>query len=481
MSATRYAKILTSGSPAEVRSITASQLPDIVGNNKEFLIFADNSGKFHTSSRIYFTGSNGGQLVAEDINLEVSTITASGLPDDLTDRASIIFVNDEGGFETTSSLRYVQSSNALAFDGVYSGSFTGDGSGLTGVIGNTANPLFNGPGIGSASDGGPFEWDGSAAVQIQVVTASLGGLEFDSNSGLKLATSLAGDGLTWSFADDYTVMQIDLNGTSNGTSGLKLTSDGLALSDNIDGNGINFLSGQLRIDLANSSGLVFAGGELQLNSSLAGNGLTWANSYSELEIDTTRVVTSSNNITFKTGSTNLTLSATSDGTVTSVAGGFRARLIDNPVFTYDLPTTLTGNFAHSGTSFTINNDLTVIGDTVAKGTLDIQDPFMLISSGNVSDAGLEIYTGTATSAYLYYDSTTERWGVSNGDMASGFSTHDIFSANNSAINTTQIVTATENIIVGLNPVFGNTDLSRVGQMIVTSNPGTGESPLFIFA
>ena len=277
-------------------------------------------------------------------------------------------------------------------------------------------------------------------------------------------------------------MQIELDGTSNGTSGLKLTANGLALSDNLGGNGINLSSGELDVDLTNNSGLQFNGGQLQLDQDLAGFGLSWATQYSQLEIDTTKVVTSSNTITMKTGSSNLTLTATADNTPTQVAAGFTANLIDNPVFTYDLNTDITGAFSHGGPSFTIQGDFNVTGSTTVNGTLRIEDSFPLINSGNTSDAGLEISLANK-SAYFYYDTTNERWGLSNGTEDAGKTDHNIFDEKNGAISTVQMVTTPESTLVNsaVNPVFGTGDASRAGQVIIKTNHDADESGIFIFA
>ena len=193
----RFAKILSSGSPAEVTSITASELPDIGGSSGEHaLLFTNINGRFFSSSDIYYTDDNSGQLVFEGVNVVTNTITASGIPDTLSQGSSIVFINQDGGFETTGSLFYNVSNNAIVFDGVFSGSFTGDGSGLTGVVANTENPLTNGLGIGSASANPAdlqFNFNGSKQVTLQILTASQGGIGFGSAGtgvkGIKLEDS----------------------------------------------------------------------------------------------------------------------------------------------------------------------------------------------------------------------------------------------------------------------------------------------------
>ena len=475
----RFAKILSSGSPAEVTSITASELPNIVGNDQHSLIFADTGGKFYSSSKIYLTGSN--ELVLEDVTLSTFTITASGIPDELTNESSILFINEDGGFETTSSLRYLSSGNKIAFDGVFSGSFTGNGSGITGVIGNTAFPLTNGAGIGSSSfdSSNPnFSWNGSEALTIAVITASDGGIVYNS-SGLQLDPDLSGQGLEWE--TQYNKLKIQLNGSSNGTSGLKLTTDGLAISDNIAGDGLSLTGGSMSIDLTTNSGLAFSSGELKLADSLPGDGLQYSTANSVLEIKPSEVITSSAEITFKTGSNNLTLSVSSGGTVTSVAQGFSAKLIDQPQITYDVSDNLTGDFTITG-DFTAQSDVIISGSSlIVQAETSIADPFPLVNDGGFDQGGFLVEASVIKGAFLIFDHVKNVWALSNDNITHGTTNHDITGSNYAILASTRLVDDTTANIVGTTPLFGNSTGTRVGQMIVQQNPPTKESPLFIYA
>jgi len=477
----RFAKILSSGSPAEVTSITASELPDIVGNDQHSLIFADTSGKFYSSSKIFLTESN--KLVLEDVALSTFTITASGIPDALTDRSSILFINEGGGFETTSSLRYLSTGNQIAFDGVFSGSFTGDGSGLTGVIGNTAFPLTNGAGIGSSSfdpSNPNFSWNGSEGLTLAVITASDGGVVYNS-SGLQLDPDLAGQGLEWE--TQYNKLKIQLNGASNGASGLKLTAAGLAISDNIAGDGLSLTGGSMSIDLTTNSGLALSSGELKLADSLPGDGLQYSTANSVLEIKPSEVITSSAEITFRTGSSgNLTLSVTSGGTITPVAQGFSAKLIDQPQITYDVNDNLTGDFLITG-DFTAQADTIISGSSLQiRAETFIADPFPLINSGSsFNQGGFLVEANSLTGAYLIFDHVKNVWALSNDSITQGTTNHTITGNNYAILASTRLVDDTTSNIVGTTPLFGNSTDTRVGQMIVQQNPSSNESPLFIYA
>lgn len=478
---TRFAKILTSGSPAEVTSITASTIPNITGTTREALVFVDSNGKFRSSSAIFYTASNGGQFVLDNVNLNAYTITASGIPDALTDQSSIIFINEAGGFETTSSLIYVSSNNAIYFDGVFSGSFTGDGSGLTGVIGNVEYPLVNSVGIASSS-GDAFEWVGDKRVDLAVLTASNGGLEFE-DDGLRLASTLAGEGLTW--ATQYNELKVDLSGSSNGDSGLKLTSDGLAISDNLAsgvGAGIVQSSGVLSIATASAGGIINASG-LRLITTLPGYGLVWENEATEMRVDYNEIVTSSATITFTTASNNLTLTVSSSGTTSSVSNGITAYLIDNPKFTYGLSDTLVGDFDITG-DFDIAGSLTITGGSIKIGSNNayFNDQFILLNSGSsTGDGGVIVQTGTNVGAFLFFDTTNQRWGVTKAGISDTDDTHGIYDNEHAAINTVTVTSDTESDILTSTPLFGNSDAARTGQIVVTSNAILNESPLYIYA
>jgi hypothetical protein len=478
----QWRRVLHSGSNAHVTSITASHIPGIVGDEK--LVFVDATGQFFSSSKIYFTSSNQGQLYFDNVGLNVHNITASGTPLNLTDGANLLFIGNEGGFETTESMFYVASNNALFFDGVISGSFIGDGSGLTGVIGTLEYPFANSLGLISSS-GDNIEWDGTQPVEVAVYTASDGGIVFESN-GIRLDENLANDGLEWVNNNDYSAMKINLNGISNLTSGLKLNSDGLSISDNIDGNGLSLSNGVLSIKTDNNGGVVVTSNGIRLDSALPGVGLVWENGgtdYSVLSIDTDTVVTSSTTITFNTGSTNLTLTS-STANVSLVAKGIEANLIDNPEFTYDLNTTLSGDF-------TFADDITIEGDAIIYGgntrirteTLLVSPSFILLNSGStIGDSGLIVQTNTTNGAPVFFDASNNRWGLGKEDAVSTqIGSIDVLGSNVAAIVTTKTTSDDESTIVSSTPLFGNDDASRAGQIVVKTNPDANESPIYIYA
>ena len=416
-----WRKVLVSGSNAHVASITASNVPDVV-DRAEVLFRQDSSGRFFSDSNIFFTSSDNGQLYLDNVGLTAFNISASGTPDLVSNNSEILFRNPTTtGLESTSSLFFDVPNNQVQFvGGTFSGSFTGDGSGLTGVIGSLGQPLKNGNGIVSSS-GANFSYNGNEQVTVTIHTASNGGLVFGASNGIQIATSLAGHGLEFphAAASNYSTMSIKLDGTSNGTSGLKTGSNGLALSDNIGGDGLDYTNGVLKVDLASNSGLFLQGSspnkQLRLSAALDGEGLVFSTDYSVLAVDPTFVVTSSNVVKLQTGSNNLTMAA---GTgITASANGFTGHLHQNPVFTYDLNNTLSGDF-------TFTNDLFVEGNFTVSGTLasasfetenlNIADQFILLNSGSTEgDGGFVVQTSNTQGAYIFYDYESKRWGVSD--------------------------------------------------------------------
>lgn len=485
-----WRKVLVSGSNAHVASITASNVPDVV-DRAEVLFRQDSSGRFFSDSNIFFTSSDNGQLYLDNVGLTAFNISASGTPDLVSNNSEILFRNPTTtGLESTSSLFFDVPNNQVQFaGGTFSGSFTGDGSGLTGVIGSLGQPLKNGNGIASSS-GADFSYNGNEQVTVTIHTASNGGLIFGASNGIQIATSLAGHGLEFPHAaatQNYSTMSIKLDGTSNGTSGLKTGSNGLALSDNIGGDGLDYTSGVLKVDLASNSGLALIGStpnkQLRLSAALDGDGLVFASNYNVLAVDPTFVVTSSNVVKFQTGSDNLTMAAGNG--ITASAGGFTGHLHQNPVFTYDLNNTLSGDF-------TFTNDLFVEGNFTVSGTLatasfetenlNIADQFILVNSGSTTgDGGFVVQTGTNVGAYLYYDYESDRWGVSDGGESLTENSHSILANDHAAIVVTTITNNSESVLLTSTPVGGNTDNNRSGQLAITTNPLSNESSVYIYA
>tara|TARA_B100000963_G_scaffold242037_1_gene211804 strand:- start:20445 stop:21755 length:1311 start_codon:yes stop_codon:yes gene_type:complete len=431
------------------------------------------------------------KILLSGSNAHVSQVTASILPD-VSNNSNVLFAdNTSGQIEKLSTLTYSSTGNELQFEGgTFSGSFSGDGSELTGVTGELGFALVDGAGVKG------FSYDGSAIATASLDLSPNGGLTFYNGSTdagtatgagtddftLGITSSLPGDGLDWQ--SQYNKLQIDLDGTSNGTSGLKTGSSGLALSDNIDGNGLSLGSGILQVDLANQGGLKIDSAKLRLTGSLPGTGLEWGTQYSALQIDSTVVVDSGNTIEFTTGSNNITINLKSDTTVTNAGSGSSTTLIGNPHLELNVSDTLTGNF-------TFNDDLTVKGDFVVEGNsntvnletqnLNIADQFILVNSGSANDGGFIVSTTDANGAFFFYDNTKNRWGVSTEIAKNTTAFTAGTTANTSMIAVVQVTGSVESTFIGGNGQFGTDSNSRIGQIMITTAAATNESSTYIYA
>ena len=281
--------------------------------------------------------------------------------------------------------------------------------------------------------------------------------------------------------------------TPGGTSGLTTGSDELAISSSIAGNGLAFSNGQVSVDLASNSGLTLTGTsptkQLRLSAGLDGEGLAFSSNYDVLAVDTNFVVTSSNRVIFQTGSSNLTLTVTPNADLQTSSlqsgGGFSQKLINNPVVTYDLNTTLTGDF-------TFENDVNVEGNFTVSGTLtsasietenlNISDQFVLVNSGSTgTDGGFVVQTATTTGAFLFYDGANKRWGVSNNDQTVTDTAHTVIESSHAALVTTTITNTSESVLINQTPLFGTAATNRSGQLAITTVAQTNESSVFIYA
>jgi hypothetical protein len=244
-----------------------------------------------------------------------------------------------GSFKTEDRFKLVDGKLSASY-GTPSGeetSFEGDGTLITGIDSATADfKLKGGAGVGILNAGGaesPFfgnqqgtftialkgasNYPGTNALGETYTQASVNTKNTGVNGGILFAThsnqiklildpDLPGNGLEWD--GDYlnggigNKLQVRLDGLNGGSSGILRSADGLKISTNLDGDGLDLTSGVLKIDLTSTSGLTTSDGtmgtgKLSLASSLAGTGLVFeaVNDRSIINIDTSVVV--DNNVT----------------------------------------------------------------------------------------------------------------------------------------------------------------------------------------
>jgi hypothetical protein len=275
--------------------------------------------------------------------------------------------------------------SGIVLSGSFSGSFQGDGSGLTGISADTlANSLLFGDGLA----GGTF--DGSSAITASV-SASDTTLTVDAN-GVKVASS----GITATQISESavtTVKILDANvtnaklenssilvgGTSIELGATASTVDGLTLTTVVASGSF---SGSF---VGDGSGLSGIGGDLNVSGSDGSSG-------------TVDLLTQ-----------DLTIDGTANEIETSVAG---------QTVTIGLPNDVT-----------IGQDLTVTRNLTVQGTasfqhetnLDVADRFIRLASGSSAggDGGIVIQQDSATNGEAFaFDNATTRWGVTGSFDAS---------------------------------------------------------------
>ena len=337
------------------------------------------------------------------------------------------------------------------------GSFSGSGAGLSGVVASSPNALTAGSGL---SGGGTY--DGSVARTFTVDSGSL--LPYFSSS--IFARTVTGNG-------DVTITAAGVATIGSG----KVTSAMIADGTIADGDIAN--STITNAKLANSA-ITIAGTSTSLGGSITAatilgstgvfsgsaqvTGLTNANLSGTAGITNANLANSS--VTVGSTAINLGSSATTIAGLTSVTStGFTGALTGNASTATTLQTarningtsfnggaditvtaaatTLTGNTLNAtvlnssltsvGTlssltanTATITNNLTVSGDLFVNGTttqvntteLLVEDKFIILASGSAaaSDGGIIIDRGSdaANNIAFGFDADTDRWGYQNG-------------------------------------------------------------------
>lgn len=340
-----------------------------------------------TWKKIIVSGSSA-QLAALKVD-NLSSGVVTGAAGNLTTTA----VNGTGNIVATTGATNV------VMTGSFTGSFAGDGSGLTGVVAAAGFSLSQGSGISS------FSYNGASAQTVAVSGAaqlsSNAITKWNSTDGKFVNSSITDNGSTITGASS-----IQLTGASSVITG--------SFTGSFTGNGSG-LTGILTSSFANNA----TSASFANNATSASYALTA--SYAE-NANADLAITGSNG---SSGSVNLktqglTITGTSNEIETSVAG---------QTVTIGLPNNVT-----IGSNLIVNNNLTVLGTASFQNTenLEVADRFILLASGsNTSgDGGLVIQQGTQNVGELFaFDSGVTRWGfTSSFNAASSSFTPDAFVA-----------------------------------------------------
>jgi hypothetical protein len=328
-------------------------------------------------------------------------------------------------------------SHALSGAGDFSGSFIGDGSGLTGITHVLDNSLTDGNGIAD------FTFNGSAgasvAVQADGSTLTVGA------SGVKVADA------------GITATQLNTSVAGDGLAG----GGGTALSVNVDDSSIETNSDSLRVKASGITNDMLAGSIA--NAKLSNSSVTVGSTEIALGATSTTLAGLTNVVGTKfsgsfsgsfegdgaglTGiATTLTVDADSGGTSTV---DLKTQTFDIAGTANEIETSVSGQTVTIGlpNNVTIGQDLTVTRDAVitrnltVQGTasfqattdLDVADRFIRLASGSnaAGEGGFVVQQGDNGLGEVFgYDQTTLRFGLSSSfDATQNSFTPDAFFSN----------------------------------------------------
>jgi len=419
-----WKKVIVSGSQAELSTLTLdTALPVAQGGigatsitDKAVLISQDSgtdaigSVALTTNGQLIIGGADGPAAATITGTSDEITVTNGAnsvtlsLPDDVTigqdltitrDVTSIVDINDMRDIVAS---RNITNSGSVAdshITGSMTGSFTGDGSGLSGVAGSFPTT----PETGVSHDALKFNVSDGATKFIS--GSNFAEYLFGKVSGD--AAVAAGGALTIAANSVEGTM---LNTNSADTSTIELSSDTLSVLKvpnalTVDNATIQLNSGTT-FDGSGAKTIAIKDGGVDadaLAAAVAGNGLTGGGGSALAVGAGTGIDVSSNAIAvdvsdfMANGSNNRVLTATGTDAQNAEA-----------------------NLTFDGTTLTVNGNLEVAGTqtTVNSTNLLIEDRFILLNSGSTAsgDGGFLVGSGSAYSASAFvFDDSEDRWGV----------------------------------------------------------------------
>lgn len=378
--------------------------------------------------------------------------------------------------------------------GSFNGSFTGDGTGLTGV---TATPSF--PTVSTTNLASTDKF----FVNDDAGDATSGNKKFTYGN---LLTDLAGSGLSVEATDSLSVnsgsLQTFFNSSSyagvsgdiliNASTGVAtIQANSVALGTDTTGDYVATVSGSGAIVSSATSGegstpnitlnttsTTFTSGVV----SALPTGTVSGSSFSSPSQGTVRAVINGVQTDVDTGLqtgdspqfANLTLTddiAVNGGDITTTAATFNVATTQASTVNIGTADATAVNLGKAGTStVTVNNKLVVTGDLVVNGTtttvdttnITIEDKFALFASGSDTntDGGIIIQQAASTGYALGVDASADRWALQNNTSPTATSlTPDAFMG----------VIQEGSIDPSSNPVYGGA--SGFGTIYVDSNTG----------
>lgn len=355
--------------------------------------------------KVVVSGSSANLANVQVDSLSSGVVTGAG--GNLTTTA----INGAGNIVATTG------ASGLVHTGSFTGSFTGDGSGITGLT--TDGSIVDGNGIAD------FTYDGSSNVVIKVDSGSLAGAGLGTNNstltvnvddtGIEINSDtlrLKDDGVTAAKLDDVFTTGGGVAGTFGSTTAVpKLTIDG---QGRITTASLETIA--TSFDIAADSGTTDTvnGGETLTFAGGTGVSTTVSNNNIAINI-ASGIISSSTQIDALFNLDGIVsasaFTSPSQGTVRATINGVQTD-VDTGLQTGDSPTfvgiTATGNAL-------IQGDLTVQGTTTTLSTTNttIKDKFILLNSGsaNPDEGGLVIDEGSGTGHAFIYDAGDGRFGI----------------------------------------------------------------------
>ncbi len=316
--------------------------------------------------------------------------------------------------------------------GSFTGSFTGDGSNLTGV---TATPTFPTTALTDITNATNTKF----FINDDATNQTSGNKQITWGN---LLTDLAGSGISVEGTDSLSVNSGSLQTYFNSSSWAGVSGDVL-----INGSGVATIQANsvaLGTDTTGNYVATVSGSGAIISSATTGEGST-----PNITLDTASATFTGGVVSALPSGTvsGSSFSSPSQGTVRATINGVNTD-VDTGLQTGDSPQfvdlTLTGDitvggndiksnggstvFTLSGANATVAGNLTVSGDMTVTGNvtelqvtnLNVEDQFALFASGSgTTDAGIVAASGSAVSgSALYHDITDNRWAVAKSVAAS---------------------------------------------------------------
>ena len=398
---------------------------------------------------------------------EFTSVTSSVLTDNNLVIAGVGGALENSGLTYDGTTLNLGSSQveAAGFSGSFSGSFFGDGSGLTGVSAQVEESLLFGDGLA----GGTF--DG-----LSPVTASLDTGSAHFTNGVREKISVADTtgpaGIDWSYDQATGIISgslvnssITLGTTTVDLGATETTLDGLTLTNVVaTGSFTGTFSGSVVVDLenltegtgiapftydGNSPATVAVSGAAQLTNNIVTKWDSTAGKFVDSSLtDNGSVVSGASSIQLSGTATSLTGSFTGSftgdgsgltGLATTLSGSTDSGDFEVNLLTQTLTVQGTANEIETSAAgqtitiglpadvvitqdLTVNRNLKVLGTASFQNTtnLEVADRFILLASGSnaTGDGGIVVQQATQDVGELFaWDSGVSRWGVTGSFSA----------------------------------------------------------------